>query len=276
MYVLTLVFSFLIIFAIISSAQLDQWKKVFFSQKVLTSSIQDHEYEIFDEKNATLYETTPATHKEERSFKNEEKPGVVNLASRTLSISLLLHTHEGKEAEFQQQKFIFERLISILYEGKTFYKNLLETMGDHAPNLLIESLIRYAPQKKKWKRVSELSEIDLQNPQLNLSFFYMLKGNQGSSYEDTYPSLLSFLTLNNRSKIRVFLAPRQLLEALFSSTFIVDEIIETRNRMYYYLKNHPQESAQSYSQEFSSLFAHHLYPGVLITSVDFSVSRTRP
>lgn len=89
-----------------------------------------------------------------------------------------------------------------------------------------------------------------------------------------YDSLLNYITLRNTTKIRIYLASRPILEAIFGNSTIVNEIIRTRNELYQSVKNGPMQSAEATKQLQTTVQAH--IGNVDEAFFDFKVSKTNP
>lgn len=89
-----------------------------------------------------------------------------------------------------------------------------------------------------------------------------------------YYSLLDFVTLSAPPKVRIYLAPREVLMAIFLDPRTVDSVIQERAEL------HKQAKAGSDVKELGTKFKNEFerYKDPLIDekSLDFSVSKTRP
>jgi hypothetical protein len=90
-----------------------------------------------------------------------------------------------------------------------------------------------------------------------------------------YESLLDFITLRNSKKIRVYLASRELLQAIYGDPFIVENIIEARKLLYQQVKNDPSQKDAA-TKSFHDNFSNCGQAGNYSLILDFSVSRTNP
>lgn len=171
------------------------------------------------------------------------------------------------------------------------------------------------PKEQKIKKAAELANLNLGDPVLNTFFYFVLKGSpiapeankkkeeepppplggfihqeQEGEVEDEdgdpnpeetfkspqgYYSLLDFITLDDATKVRVYLAPRLLLNAIFDDPAVVDSIIVLRNELYKKVAS-DSLSAQEASQEFKALVAPKSDPNFDETLLDFSVTKTNP
>lgn len=93
--------------------------------------------------------------------------------------------------------------------------------------------------------------------------------------QGSYESLLDFITVRNSKKIRVYLASRELLQAIYGDPFIVENIIEARKLLYQQVKSDPAQkgaASKSFQDNFSTTGQAASYNLIL----DFTVSRTNP
>lgn len=90
-----------------------------------------------------------------------------------------------------------------------------------------------------------------------------------------YESLLDFITVRNSKKIRVFLASRELLLAIYADPLIVENILEARKQLFLQVKNDSGKKAaasKAFQDNFASCGQAASYGAIL----DFSVTRTDP
>lgn len=206
-----------------------------------------------------------------------------------------------------------KKLMTTLYGNSTFFKEA-EANNSSFLDGLFDAISRAAsqlPQKQSLKHAEDLANLELWAPYQD-SYYAMLKGCarqnpemakktslpspspysvqmpqeegeddidagdealEGLSVEG-YDSLLNYVTLTNKPKIRVYLASRPILLALFEQPSIVEEIIQTRQNLYRSLMNGnlaPEEA----TNQFKGLFQGYLH-GAGDRFVDFKVSKTNP
>jgi hypothetical protein len=149
--------------------------------------------------------------------------------------------------------------------------------------------------------------LDLDNPQLEDLFYWMSKGISPSknlpesdtalilervvekgdkevlpsteNIEDHYITpgvikLQDFLTINSsKNKIRIFLAPREVLLTIFNDTALVEDLERTRLEMYVQAKNEADTS--TLSEQFKQKFYARAVQ-VPESMLDFTVTKTDP
>ncbi len=171
------------------------------------------------------------------------------------------------------------------------------------------------PKEQKIKKASDLAHLNIDDPLLNSFLYFILKGltvpeepspktptsdllplgellvhePEGESEDEVkepsqkegykspkgYYSLLDFITLDEASKIRVYLAPRELLKAIFDDKETVDSIIALRNELFKKVSNDSMSKADA-SIQFKTFAAPRSDPHFDDAILDFGVSKTNP
>lgn len=90
-----------------------------------------------------------------------------------------------------------------------------------------------------------------------------------------YDSLIDYLTVKNTTKVRVFLASKTLLMAIYGSEDIVESILLARQKLYRQVKNNPKEKEQA-SEQFRVNFSQQGNASIYSEILDFSVTGTDP
>lgn len=216
------------------------------------------------------------------------------------------------QQELPQLTALAKKLISTLYKDQRFFQDFEQKRPDFVSALLSGLMIADSlPKEQKLMRTSDLANLNLQDVELNTVFYLMLQGTltaekeeqqeplkygngcdfQGESGEEedeaqesgkseevnspqgTY-SLLDFITLQEAAKVRVYLAPRPLLMAIFDDAATVSALIEARCHLYRAVINKTLNSEQA-TQNFRSQFLPSS-KGFDETILDFSVTKTNP
>ena len=138
-------------------------------------------------------------------------------------------------------------------------------------NLITEPKIEKKSVKRKTitQRLdeSELEENDAIEDLVNLDF-------NESSADEGYVSLLDFITIKGQSKIRLFLAPREVLLAIFEDGHRVDEIMQERYALYRRVDRKTLEKQEA-SELFKDFMTQRLN-NLDIELFDFSVTKVDP
>ncbi len=90
-----------------------------------------------------------------------------------------------------------------------------------------------------------------------------------------YYSLKDFITLTDATKVRVFLAPKTLLQAIFDDPKVVDEIMAARLELYKKFSGRHSISKQDASKLFEDAFRNKSDPS-FSDILDFTVTKTNP
>lgn len=90
-----------------------------------------------------------------------------------------------------------------------------------------------------------------------------------------YFSLLDFITISNSPKVRIYLAPREVLKAIFNDDSVVDEIIKSRLEIFKSVKGDSGD-VKSAGDSFKAAYESRRDPNFDESVLDFSVSKTNP
>lgn len=212
----------------------------------------------------------------ESKQKDEEK------ACSRIPFSLFINKQqrESKQEFFDQHVLLAKIVINQLYGNADFFKDAEQLRPD-----LVDSIIKslmYAADKlpKKQSIISgaDLSSIDLGDKTINDTFTDMLKGTvtiEGQDVKETYPALIDYITVKNKTKVRIFLAPREILMAIYDSPELVNEIMEERVSLYKQVKDESISKDEASSQ-FESHFGGKQRHGLDAKVLDFRVTKTNP
>jgi len=223
-----------------------------------------------------------------------------------------------------------KKLIFTLYAHQPFFIEMEQHRPGFVDEILSRISLASAalPQEQKIKKTQDLANLSLDDIQLNEVFYKMLKGTPkpdeqeqrpSEEIEDAqikqtdeeavepkqhaepiapkpqiphtgYPSLLDYITIKNTSGVRVYLASKPLLSAMFGES-TADAIITFRNELYQQVNNE-SITAQEATSQFQGRFGNSLNtpsgtsgtsgpsgtPGASggPSNFDFTVSKTNP
>jgi hypothetical protein len=71
-----------------------------------------------------------------------------------------------------------------------------------------------------------------------------------------YDSLLNYITLRNTTRIRIYLASKPVLQAIFKDALVVDQLIETRTKLYREVMNGSMSAAEATEQLKATVHGH--------------------
>lgn len=209
-------------------------------------------------------------------------------------------------------KDLLKKVIYIVFGEQSEYKHAQDknpNLVEDLVNAIATAGSKLTSEKKPIKTVTGLENLELDNPSLQDVYYWMIKGfrkaqaekNKETSKAKTQEkseggegeveeskegpleeyvnqediiSLLDFLTINaNKSKIRVFLAPRVILMAIYGDPRTVDEIMQNRLELYHQAMNEKDNKplTEQFKQKFSARAIN-----VPETLLDFTVSTTNP
>lgn len=249
---------------------------------------------------------------EGKSTSDKPPPKTAINASSRIGIKPLLDSNRDKnEKEWLQTQLLLKKLMRILYEKHPFYQDLEKERPFFLDELIreITRTIDDLPKDKKPKTAKDLANLKLADPYLDDILYKMLNGalydtqmqakkaekseapeepsvesgsdngestNGADEYKsiEGYYSLLDFVTDRSGPKIRVFLAPREVLQTAFQDLNTVDSIIEERQRLHDKAKQ--GDDVNELKEIFKNQFERMKDPNVEEDSLNFSVSKTNP
>lgn len=275
--------SMLMLLVMITYGRLESFRSFAFVQVKFKEYMEHSERDFINEEAVARYNNTVATHSEKTEKEKREK----NTASSKLSFNLFVDKEErdANQEQLETHLNVARSLIFYLYGDQEFYKEL-EVKRPNFVNEIFSALITQSETLPKIKKEKELATIDLKDPDLNDAFTRMLRG----AYEEPskgqekrpmqlqtgYYSLLDFITVGKgKLKMRVFLASRQLLMAVFGNPAAVDEIVNMRYKLYRNVRNNVMDAKQA-TEEFQTLFGNSALPFIQEEFLDFGVSKTNP
>ncbi|MCE5317383.1 MAG: hypothetical protein LLG04_08470 [Parachlamydia sp.] len=222
---------------------------------------------------------------------SQEYPQLVILAKKLMAV-LYKDQRFYKEMEQKRPDFTSQLLASLMIAENQPQEQKMQQKTD-----------------QKMTRASDLANLNLQDQELNSAFYSMLQGtitprekgdllmsnlpcqipDQAGEEEDEYMepgkeeevkspqgyySLLDFITLQDAAKVRVYLAARPLLLAIFDDPVVVQSLVETRCHLYTMVIKGTMTADQA-SEALRTQFLSQS-KGFDETILDFSVTKTNP
>lgn len=291
MHILILVTTLLMLLAIIGSTRFELFLNSMGIRSAYEKYMQEDERSYYNSRELAKYDdpppksTTPKNEPEKKSA-----PGIAKLNIRPLIFENEKFTLEYTTAV----KRTFIRLIENTYGNENFFK-------DVRPADFVDIFIQEARRGicgGKIKQVNDLAGVSFQNPAMRKIFFEMIRERTPGSTGP--PSLLDFLTLRTtETPVRVFLAKRQLLLALYQGKAVVNEVIAYRKHPFDVyvpsleaqvnsanaddaeetpkLASDDQATMQKASEQFKiQSFNSQRYPDIPESFLDFTVSGSVP
>lgn len=215
--------------------------------------------------------------------------------------------------QYNQTYMILKKLIYYLYANKQFFQELEKTRPGFVDEIIqkMREIVANLPDNKI-KYAKDLGNFNFNDEQLNYVTYKMFNGvsvptsaplNSASSQsmlqqdqpileddsetvappdaneyhsEPGYASLLDFLMFNKKNtKIKVALAGKPLLMAIFDDPNTVNEIIQMRKNIRRELIGKRVSSAQA-SESFKNAFLNRRNPSISENILDFNIATTKP
>jgi hypothetical protein len=281
MNVLPFVMTLLMILSIMTYARIESFQDLSGLKAQFEWYMQHFERKYSNEVNDRKYDTqNPSKRKigedPDTKQKDEEK------ACSRIPFYLFLNKQqrEARHDFFDQHYLLAKLLMMQLYGDTAFLKKASETQPDIIDGIL-KGLINAAEKLPKGQTITssaDLASINLGDDLLNNTFTLMLKGTVEIDEQDekgTYPPLTKFVTVKNKLKVRIFLAPHDILMAIYDNPALVKEIEETRISLYKQVKDESITKEEA-SKEFESQFSGKQREGIDSKILDFRVSKTNP
>lgn len=299
----------LMLLSLLTYTRLETYKNSQMFQLFFTKYMEKDERSYINQAMQKQYDKAKGSKKESKGEKGDQQPKVN--ANRRISLALLVDEKQraNKAKEWAQTRILLKNLINELYSDQPFFQEAVKERSQAVDELINEMIhaIDQLPKNKKIKKATELSNLTLADKQLDLMLYKMLHGapykeiveerqlakpqeeeavetdqedvEAGSEADEFkspkgYFSLLDFVNLSPTLKIRVYLAPREVLMAAFHDKNIVDDIIAQRKELYKQAVG-DGDLAQLKSA-FQNQFEQRRAPEIDSATLDFSVSKTNP
>lgn len=226
-----------------------------------------------------------------------------------LSLDKLMDKKFAKEnpEKWEQLVHLLHNLTDQLYGAHPFYQEALA----HNPNAIedlakqVTKAVDKLDKEKRPKTTKDLANLELESPELNEFFYKMLLGapykdvlaepkltdGEADTDEDDstleqeaeeyssplgYYSLLDFITLGKSDKIRVYLAPRDLLMAIYHDPAVVDELIKARQDLYKLALGKDDNKFNDLTESLKQQFEHRRDGTINSDQLDYTVNKTNP
>lgn len=231
MNILPLVFTLILILSVLTIEKMDRFKNKVIIQNEYEQAINEGENLVFNLRQRRLY-------------------GESSISHRQLTFRPFIHKklRDEKPEKYKQIRQITIDLIQVLYGHTKFYKKM-EQKRPQFVSQLIDAIQDKCDQmdEKCFKRIDDVARIKLDDPVLQEVFYRMLKGTIGKEEskkpenlsilgnEKTYFPLLTYFSYEELTtkkgldnKIKLGLAPRELLLAIYGNQDLVEKLISLR------------------------------------------------
>jgi len=306
MQILTFVTITIMVLTIITYARLEYYLDFETMKAHYASYMEKSQRSDFNYWQKKYYDTDNVSQK-------DSKPKPVTDATAKLSFGLILNKQKREENKqhLHHHLLLAKKLMIVLFAGQPFFKEahknnvvldrLLAELMDQA-DAYLEMVKASGKKQDKITRLRELEKITLPTPDLDNLYYHMLQGTardedgaeiQASSEpppvldevvededdvlrseKDGYDSFLDYITLKPGPKIRVYLAPKEILLAVFEDAATVDKIMTFRQELYNDVVN--DMNADTASQAFANAFRKDIPHWLTEDMVDFTVRKTSP
>lgn len=262
--------------------------------------------QVADNWYARLHPSSNATRKDEKAKRV--------IGSPRLSFYLFIDAEERSQngEAYSQTRELTKQLLTYLYGEHKEFKEAIARKPNFFNELLdaIQQAAKELPETRELSRADDLSKLPIADTELHYLFYLMLNG-QPKAEESTsqnhveaaqieleeeapdqeaeaeaeaeseeahspagFTSLLDYITLKNVLKIRVFLAPRPILMAIYGDAQVVDDLMKTRRLLFNeVMRGKPLEEA---TQEFMAAFASRGNASLYSAILEFAVTKTAP
>lgn len=233
----------------------------------------------------------------------------------TLSPLLKKEEREKAPQEAASFTVLLKNLITTLYADQPFYQKMMEKRPSFIDEMIAKLIQAVAelPDGKEIKNAADIANLKLGDDQLDDVFFKMLQGapykdvsaplvpdllkevpkEQVQSDDDPsdetsiekeaeehkspkgYFSLLDFVTMQPWNKVRVYLAPKEVLKAIYRDDAIVNDVINKRNELFHQAYLVDPDGIKSLSESFKNEFNNRQDPAIGDV-LDYTVTKTNP
>lgn len=313
MNILIYVMTMLMLLSSITYVALERYRSSAGLNASIIFTMKETEREVIVKLSEKMYDritfgNTPPKEKDPDKEKRE-----TNRASPRLSLNILIdkETRTKEPEAYQQTRALAKDLMTSLYSETAFYQNIVASRPNFL-NEILDELQEAADTRQgdiSLKTAAHLSKLQLASPDLHEVFILMLKGvpkisqpspppeesfviqeetpepnaedeieaaieSKEASSDPGFASLQDYLSLDKTHKVRVFLASRALLMAIYDDEFVVSNIIQRRKELWrQVLSGGDKKDA---SADFESSFSNAGHASAYNKILDFGVSKTNP
>lgn len=312
MNVLIFVTTMLMLLALLTYARLETYRGSQVFHLLFEHYMQKDERGYVNMVAEKVYDSTKGSTKESKGSgqKVAASPRVV------LAVLFKKKEGDQAPQEVSSVTALLKNLMMTLYADQPFYKQILEQRPSFLDEIIagLTHSVDQLPEERKLKKAVDLANLSLGDDQLDDVFYKMLHGaeykdvNQEDSIdylvekpkeevesdEDAsdaatiekeaeehqspkgYYSLLDFITLQPLHKVRIYLAPKEVLKAIYRDDGIVEDIIKKRKELYNESQLADEEGVKSLGESFKNQFQNRQDPAVHDDILDFTVTKTNP
>lgn len=308
MNVLLFVTTMLIVLSLMTYVRIESYRFSSGLQSQFERYMRSIERSYINQVASKWYDTTIAN---PRGSTPPNDPKNKSKASSRLSLAFLVDPEQSNGTPQAQAQTVqwTKNLLEVLYGQTHFYQEAKQknpAFIEHLFDAIIRAVRELDPEQRP-KSTADLTTLTLSDPGLENIFYLMMKGcpslelteteqpvvpqsprddlseaadenddaEEALEYRDakSYSSLLNYITLNKSSGIRVYLASKALLTAVFGDPQVADSIISARTQLYNSVMQGtaPDEASKQFQNMFQSA-----YHGSDNSLLDFKVTKTNP
>lgn len=212
--------------------------------------------------------------------------------SRFLHLSILMGSNASTDDTMAKGAlFLLKRLCHVLFQTQDFY-DAMSTQGGFE-GIDVDSFFKStfetakkgldntkssANRVRPIKTAKDLANIVFQSPVEQYLLYKVLRGGGAAEVEaaGSYKSLLQYITLDKKPYLlNLYLAPRELLMALFNDEQVVSKVCEYRMELYHKLKKETGVK-NDLQQQFQNEFTTFIPTEVPQAAINFHISLTKP
>ncbi|MCB1118336.1 MAG: hypothetical protein KDK65_00080 [Chlamydiia bacterium] len=273
MNILIFVFSLLLILSFLSYGRLENYS-------TFTLASREWKEQMIEQERAALFDRVKELYQEE-TVQTKEGGGEQDQVQASSKIPLKAFANAPDSVNRTTYQLLLKNLMAILFQNNPYFRNAAINRPDY-PEAIIQELIEpkdLQGNPLKVQRVSDLAILYWKDPQLKEIFYHMIKESPTGLpvveiNDDGIDSLLNYFNTKSAEKIRLYLAPRNLLWAIYGSQAVANDIINYREKLYTEVKSGYKDHPTA-SQEFENI-----YGGGLVLQftyiLDFQVNETNP
>lgn len=292
MHLLATTFAFLMIFAMFAYTQFQNYK-----DHQLIDSTYSHHIE------QRTIKVQSQLHKESKKLFNKLHPPKDQPPRGSDTRTSLLHIRslfkEKEKAEETEKKKAAEkllaRLLTALYKNQPFFEEAKQ-QDRHLEEGVIHDMIKQGEllaNKNALKQEEDLATLELDDPVHRGVLYKILKGNTPQASQDSvdkeelppltssenYYSLCDFIELSDTQRktvMSVYLAPKELLEALFQSEDTANDILRKRMEVFEAVRAEKNANKAQQGEEFKEYVKRRLPADINPDIIDLEISSTNP
>lgn len=254
MSLLPYVIAFLMVLSAITYSRLESIKSLIASSLAFTEYASESQKSVRYEAWKEVYDEITV-----KIVSDTEKKYFIKGCGK-LNLKALFVKDNGPPEKKKAYKEILSRLIYILHQDEPYFKIATE----QNPNW-IEHLIEEI-SNKDIKAIKDLNSIQLSDSLLSITLYNLQKENKSLS------KYCTILTTPDKQNISVYLAPKELLLAIFQDQSVVDEIQKERYRISLAARR-KNADMESLKNEFNSL--KQAYPTSFDNYLSYDISKTK-